>query len=93
MLDLALCNKIINRFSVIYFDSLFALPRHRNQRGYRFQLACKTFSLNNVLYNFRYRVMRVWNCFPENVAEAFTVLLYKNDLLKYHQRNAKFLEN
>lgn len=74
-----MCYKIISGFSDIPSSKILQFAFTRSRRAHQFQLG-RCCSTNNILYNFWFRVVRVWNPLPADIVKCpltYTVLLWK----------------
>jgi len=62
--DLVSCNKIINGFLDIPFDSFFRLADYRSTRGHSLKLFLPDSLINARAYSFPVRVVTLWNRLP-----------------------------
>ncbi|MFH4975797.1 hypothetical protein AB6A40_002506 [Gnathostoma spinigerum] len=82
--DLILCYKVVNGFSDIPFDTIFAFStRASTSRSHNRKLMRKISKLNSVYNSFSFRVIRVWNLLPQNIVSATNVSSFTQRLKCY----------
>ena len=78
--DLICCFNIINGLSCLLSNDFFKLSEVLITRGNSLKLALPNSRVDCRLHFFSVRIIKVWNCLPEDIVTLKNVSIFKNKL-------------